>query len=112
VAALLLRGLLFVDAFLCVSIGLNYITASNMSVFVYTAPLFTMLSLDRLVPGELFGAAQWPGCAVCFDVDTSFSRTLTGDALDVLDAVFWAATTIMIKRSVLSSTASSMTLLC
>ena len=51
------------------------------------------------------------GCAGAFEACTGFSRTLIGDTLGVLAAVFWAATTIMIKRSVLSNAAPSMTLL-
>ena len=57
----LTTGLLFAAEFLCVSIGLNYTAASHMSVFVYTVPIFTVLCLHWLVPGELFGAAQWLG---------------------------------------------------
>jgi len=117
----LATGLLFAGEFLCVSIGLNYTTASHMSVFVYTAPIFTVLGLHWLVPGERFGLTQWlgviaafAGIAVAFaggfETGAGFSRSLIGDALGVLAAVFWAATTIMIKRSVLTNTAPSMTL--
>lgn len=117
----LVTGLLFAAEFLCVSIGLNYTTASHMSVFVYTAPIFTVLGLHWLVPGERFGATQWLGVLAAFSgitvafaggfaASAGLSRTLIGDALGLLAALFWAATTIMIKRSVLSNSPPSMTL--
>ena len=37
-------GALFAGEFLCVSIGLNYTTASHISVFLYSAPIFTVLA--------------------------------------------------------------------
>src|SRR3569832_2268569 len=38
-------GVLFAVEFLCAAIGLQYTTASHMSVFLYTAPIFTVLGL-------------------------------------------------------------------
>ncbi len=36
-------GTLFAIEFLCVAAGLEFTTASHMSVFLYTAPVFTVL---------------------------------------------------------------------
>ena len=54
----LLAGLLFAGEFLAVSYGLNFTTASHMSVFLYTAPIFTVLALHWLIPAERLQARQ------------------------------------------------------
>ncbi|AIY44039.1 Permease of the drug/metabolite transporter (DMT) superfamily [Collimonas arenae] len=72
---------------------------------------------------SLTDGSFWPGLATGllfagiavafaggFEAGAGFSGTLIGDALGVLAAVFWAATTIMIKRSVLTNASPSMTL--
>ena len=49
-------GVLFALEFLFVALGLQYTTASHMSVFLYTAPIFTVLGLHWFIPGERLGA--------------------------------------------------------
>ncbi len=116
-------GALFATEFLCVSIGLQYTTASHMSVFLYTAPVFTVLGLHWLVPGERLGSMQWIGVFAAFagmalafsnGFDTSardWKDILLGDALGILGGIFWAATTVLIRRSALSEAPPTTTLL-
>ena len=118
----LVAGALFAGEFLCVSIGLNYTTASHMSVFLYSAPIFTVLALHWLVPGERLGLLQWCGVVMAFlgivvalaagffDGEAT-TASLLGDALGLAAAAFWAATIIVIKKSCLSTAKPSKTLL-
>lgn len=115
-------GLLFALEFLFVAVGLQYTTASHMSVFLYTAPIFTVLGLHWFIPGERLGALQWAGALAAFAgiavaFSNGFSSTsrdwtsmLAGDALGVLGGVFWAATTLLIRRSALSEAPPAITL--
>lgn len=115
-------GVLFALEFLCVAIGLQYTSASHMSVFLYTAPVFTVLGLHWLFPTERLGALQWTGiCAAFAGIAVAFSNGFTaqsrgwtemlaGDALGVLGGIFWAATTLLIRRSALSEAPPASTL--
>ncbi|MGE8675733.1 MAG: DMT family transporter [Achromobacter kerstersii] len=62
----LIVGLLFAGEFLFVAQGLLYTTASHMSVFLYTAPIFAALGLHWLLPEERMQPLQWLGVAVAF----------------------------------------------
>lgn len=116
-------GVLFAIEFLCISLGLQYTTASHMSVFLYTAPIFTVLGMHWLVPGERLGFMQWLGVFAAFaGIALAFSNgfaeqtrdwkdMLIGDALGVVAGMFWAATTILIRRSALSEAPPTTTLL-
>ena len=109
----LMAGILFAAEFLCISIGLIHTTASHMVVFLYTAPIFTVLGLHWLVASERMGALQWCGIVLAFaGIATAFSdgfshpgahpNGLLGDALGILAGILWASTTILIRRSALS----------
>jgi drug/metabolite transporter (DMT)-like permease len=116
-------GVLFAVEFLCAAIGLQYTTASHMSVFLYTAPIFTVLGLHLFVPGERLGWRQWAGVLAAFaGIALAFSNgfagssrawteVLLGDALGVLGGLFWAATTVLIRCSALSEAPPATTLL-
>ena len=116
-------GALFAIEFLFAAIGLQYTTASHMSVFLYTAPIFTVLGLHLLLPAERLGMQQWLGVLAAFaGVGVAFSNgffgsgkelgdMLLGDALGVLGGLFWAATTVLIRCSALSEAPPATTLL-
>jgi drug/metabolite transporter (DMT)-like permease len=116
-------ALLFAAEFLCVSLGLNYTSASHMSVFLYTAPIFAALGLHFWVAGEKLKWWQWLGVLIAFvgiglafsngfNGNESFSRwILIGDCLGLAAGLFWAATTVYIRFSVLSEAPASVTLL-
>ncbi len=116
-------GVLFAMEFLCIALGLQYTTASHMSVFLYTAPIFTVLGLHWSIAGERLGMMQWAGALAAFaGIAVAFSEGFTaqsrdwsdmliGDALGVLGGIFWSATTILIRRSALSEAPPATTLL-
>ncbi len=119
-------GILFAVEFLCISLGLKYTTASHMSVFLYTAPIFTVLGLHWLIPAERLQPTQWLGivsafAGVALAFSGAFSDTLSnnphdvsdmliGDSFGVVAAVLWAATTITIRKSSLSEAEPTTTL--
>jgi len=119
-------GVLFAIEFLCISLGLKYTTASHMSVFLYTAPIFTVLGLHWLIPAERLQSTQWLGILSAFaGVAVAFSGALfntsgssqrdvadmlIGDSFGVAAAVLWAATTITIRKSSLSEAEPTTTL--
>ncbi|MFZ6845896.1 DMT family transporter [Undibacterium sp. RuTC16W] len=116
-------GVLFAVEFMCISIGLNYTSASHMSVFLYTAPIFTVMGLHWLIPAERMQTSQWLGIvsafigvaiafSAAFQADAhALSDMLIGDALGVLGGILWAATTVVIRRSKLSEAQPTTTLL-
>ncbi len=116
-------SILFAGEFLCVALGLNFTSASHMSVFLYTAPIFAALGLHFWVKGEKLKWLQWIGILVAFTgiafaFSNGFSRgdsfsklILWGDILGVCAGLFWAATTVYIRFSVLSEAPASITLL-
>ncbi len=116
----LLVGLLFGGEFLAVSMGLNYTTAGHMAVFLYTAPVFTVLGIHWVSHEERMNRKQWLGVAVAFaGIVTAFSGSffapggknlLLGDALGILGGILWAATTLAIRGSRLSETPATKTL--
>jgi drug/metabolite transporter (DMT)-like permease len=116
-------GVLFALEFLCIAIGLQYTSAAHMSVFLYTAPIFTVLGLHLLIPGERLRGVQWLGVLAAFagvalafsngfgDMSRGWSSMLRGDAFGVLAGLLWAATTVLIRCSALSEAPPSTTLL-
>ncbi len=107
----LAAGLLFGAEFGFIYAGLAHTTAARMVVLLYLAPCFTALGLAWLVPGEHLAARQWIGIGVAF-AGTAFAfadgfaapgrPTLGGDAMAILAAVLWAATTVLIRASPLA----------
>lgn len=120
-----LAGLAFGLEFLFVGWGLLYTTASHMVVFLYTTPIFTALGLHWFIPGERLSATQWMGVLTAFagivcafsgglfqsGTDVDAGSMLLGDAFGVLAGLFWAATTIVIRGTVLSEASPTKTLL-
>src|SRR3990167_7430711 len=62
----LLAGALFASEFACIYIGLQYTTASRLTVFLYCSPFWVALLLPRFVPGEGLRGWQWLGLAGAF----------------------------------------------
>ena len=113
-----IAGLLFAGEFLFVYTGLAWTDASRMIVFVYLSPCVTALGLQWLVPGERLDRRQWTGMLLAFGgVVVAFADgfqmargTLAGDACGVLGAVFWGATTVLIRATRLASISAAKTL--
>jgi drug/metabolite transporter (DMT)-like permease len=111
-------GLLFAFEFVFIYGGLAHTNASRMSVFVYLAPPLTALGLHFLVAGERLGARQWIGVGLAFaglvlafaEGFSSGGNTWLGDLCGLLAAIFWAATTVLIRATNLARVSPAKTL--
>jgi drug/metabolite transporter (DMT)-like permease len=119
----LLAGALFAAEFGCIFVGLQYTSASRMVVFIYLSPFIVALGMPMVARGERLNAMQWAGLASAFaGVVWAFAegfaasagappRQWLGDALGLLAALFWGATTLVIRATRLSSAPAEKTLL-
>lgn len=120
-AAGLGAGVLFAIEFGCIFTGLKFTTASRMVVFVYLAPFVVALGMPLIARGERLDAVQTVGLLAAFaSVAWAFAEGFQqpsvgelqwlGDALGVAGALFWGATTLLIRASSLSQAAPEKTL--
>jgi drug/metabolite transporter (DMT)-like permease len=118
----LLCGALFAVEFGCIFIGLTHTSASRMVVFVYLSPFVVALGMPLIARSERLDVWQVLGLVAAFSgVAWAFAegfqrpsagdRQWLGDALGVAGAVFWGATTLVIRGSRLSQAAPEKTLL-
>lgn len=114
----LVAGLLFALEFVCIYVGLDYTGASRMVVFLYTAPCFTVLGLHWFVPGERIGLRHLAGLSLAFaGIVLAFADGFgagghwLGEALGVLAAILWAATTVVVRGSALARIGAAKVLL-
>jgi drug/metabolite transporter (DMT)-like permease len=111
----MVAGLLFAGEFALIYAGLAYTTAARMIVFIYLAPVLTALGLSWFHPSERLRPGQWAGVALAFGgIVAAFAdgfdadrATLLGDALGVLAAIGWAATTVVIRTTALARSAAT-----
>ncbi|WP_263260560.1 DMT family transporter [Pseudomonas sp. RIT-PI-S] len=114
-------GVLFALEFLLVGEGLKHTTASHMVVFLYTAPIFAALGLHYFLPHERLTAVQWLGILIAFAgtaaafsaklFEAGGSQQLFGDALGLLAAIAWAATTVTARCTRLATAGTTQVLL-
>jgi drug/metabolite transporter (DMT)-like permease len=113
----LAAGLLFGLEFVFIFAGVNLTTVSRMVVFLYTAPCFTVLGLHFFVPGERMGWRQGAGVLLAFAglltafIDKAAGGSPLGDFFGVLAALFWAATTVVIRATTLAQVTATKVLL-
>jgi drug/metabolite transporter (DMT)-like permease len=110
-AAGLLAGFLFGAEFTCIFVGLEYTTAARSTLMVNSMPFWVLIGAHFLL-GERMSPARFGGLALAFcGVALVFSDKLSlpgpdaivGDLLSMLGGIFWAATTLVIKRSRLAT---------
>jgi drug/metabolite transporter (DMT)-like permease len=117
----LLAGSLFAAEFGCIFVGLQFTTASRMAVFIYLSPFVVALGMPLIVRSEKLAPLQLLGLVVAFaGVAWAFAEGFTrpaagdrqwlGDALGVLAALLWGATTLVIRASALGSASAEKTL--
>ena len=115
----LAAGLLFGTEFVCIYTAVPLTDVARISVFIYTAPFVVALLLPRFVPAERLSPLQGFGMACAFaalayafqEGFTSPVRTRwIGDALALLAAVLWGATTLVIRTTRLATAAPEKTL--
>jgi drug/metabolite transporter (DMT)-like permease len=116
----LAAGICFGIEFICIFQGLAYTTATRAVLFIYLAPFFVVLGARIFLPADRFGLSQWlglalsfAGMAVAFGLPTPAldPRQAIGDLLMVGGALFWAATTLIIKSSSLTRVPAEKTML-
>ena len=107
----LLAGGLFAAEFACLYVGLQYTSASRLTVFLYTSPFWVAMLLPLWVASEKLRAVQWAGlacafAAVVFALREGFSAgaasTWPGDLLALAAGMFWGLTTVVIRASSLA----------
>jgi drug/metabolite transporter (DMT)-like permease len=110
-AAGLAAGALFGVEFILLYQGLAYTTATRATLFLYLAPFFVVVGSRIVLPADRFSVWQWlglglsfAGIAIAFGLPTPAvdSRQAIGDVMMVFAALFWAATTLVIKASPLT----------
>lgn len=114
----LMAGVLFALEFVFIYVGLGYTNASRLVVFLYTAPCFTVLGLHLWVAGErlvwhrLLGVAlAFVGIVLAFADGWEHGGNWVGDLCGVLAALFWAATTVLIRATSLARISAAKVLL-
>jgi drug/metabolite transporter (DMT)-like permease len=118
----LCAGVLFAIEFGLIFTGLKFTTASRMAVFVYLAPFVVALGMPLIARNERLDGLQSLGLLAAFGgVAWAFAEGFQqpsvgelqwlGDALGVAGAVFWGATTLVIRGTRLSAAAAEKTLL-
>lgn len=109
-----LAGTLFALEFVFLFIGLQYTTASRLTLFLYTAPLWVALVLPWWVPAERLHPLQWLGLVFAFlglawilqgPSDAQYPQQWLGDGLGLLAGLFWGSTTVVIRASSLTKVA-------
>ena len=112
----LIAGALFAAEFACLFVGLNYTSASRLTVFVYTAPLWVAVLLPLLVKAERLRPVQWLGVGCAFIAvvfalseglfgggkSSGASLVWLGDGLAVAAGMLWGLTTVVIRASALA----------
>ena len=107
----LLAGSLFAAEFACLYLGLQYTSASRLTVFLYTSPFWVAVLLPIWVPSEKLRPVQWAGlacafAAVAFALREGFSAggasTWMGDVMALAAGMLWGLTTVVIRASSLS----------
>jgi len=118
----LLAGLLFAAEFACIFFGLELTTASRMVVFLYLSPFVVALGMPFITSAERLAWPQVLGLAIAFaGVAWAFAEGFTkpaagdrqwlGDALGLIAAALWGATTLAIRATRLTAASAEKTLL-
>ena len=118
----LLAGAIFAVEFGCIFTGLQFTTASRMSVFLYLAPFVVALGMPLISRHERLARWQLAGLVLAFGgvvwaYAEGFSRPAAGplqwlgDLLGIVGAVLWAATTLLVRGTRLASALPEKTLL-
>jgi drug/metabolite transporter (DMT)-like permease len=116
----IMAGLLFALEFLLIYWGLDFTNASRAVIFLYLSPFVVAIGAQLFIPGEKLRMIQAAGLFCAFaGIVAAFGESLTfptyrmliGDGMLAAAAVFWGATTVLVKASPLAKIAPSKTLL-
>ncbi len=101
-----LIALLFAGEFVFIYGGLVLTRASRAILFVYTAPFVVAVGAHFLLPGERLSKSKALGLGCAFaGLTLAFAdglrlpsrRELVGDAMELVGAILWGATTLVVK---------------
>lgn len=119
----LLAGALFAAEFVCIYIGLGHTAASRLVVLLYLSPFVVAAGMPFISSAERLSMRQMAGLGLGFlAVVLAFSEGFggaaapagstqwLGDALAVLAALLWGATTLVIRATRLSTASPEKTL--
>lgn len=107
----LLAGALFAGEFACIYVGLQYTSASRLTVFLYTSPFWVAALLPIWVKSETLRPMQWTGLACAFaavvfalreGLGAGAAATWPGDLMALAGGMFWGLTTVVIRASSLT----------
>ena len=113
-------GLLFTAEFILIYWGLEFTIASRATIFINISPFVVALGAQLFIPGERLRMIQivglccaFSGIVVAFGESARYAeyRILIGDGMLAMAAVFWGATTVLIKAGPLSRIRPGKTLL-
>lgn len=106
-----LAGALFALEFVFLFVGLQYTSASRLTLFLYTSPLWVALALHFLVPAERLRPLQWAGLVCAFlgvawvlqsPSNDQYPQQWLGDGMGLLAGLLWGLTTVVIRASSLT----------
>ena len=106
-----IAGLMFAVEFSSIYMGLQFTSASRLTVFLYTSPFWVAVLVPLWVPAEKIGKWQWLGlilafCGVTLAMFDGFNSAQPGhwqgDLLALAGGLGWGLTTVVIRTSVLS----------
>ena len=113
-------GVLFGLEFVLFAAGLQFTSASHISIFLYTSPIFAALGLHLTLPEERLAPVQWLGIIVAIaGIVLTFAgrgeslagqRGWIGDCLGIAAGAAWGATTLVVRTSQLASKPPAVTL--
>lgn len=116
----LVVGALFAGEFFLLGEALRYTSASHVSIFLYTAPIFAAIGLHVFIPDERLKTRQWVGVLCAFGgMALSFigreggqnsvasPNILLGDSLAILAGLMWGATTVVVRTTQLKNTSAT-----
>jgi drug/metabolite transporter (DMT)-like permease len=106
-----IAGLLFAVEFSAIYMGLQFTSASRLTVFLYTSPFWVAVLVPLWVPAEKIGKWQWLGlilafCGVTVAFFDGFQNSQLGywkgDLLALLAGLGWGLSTVVIRTSVMA----------
>ena len=102
----LLAGTLFAAEFACIFLGLQYTSASRLTIFLYTSPFWVAACLPLFVHTERLRLQQWLGLACAFAAvvfvlshGQTHGALAWGDMLGLAAGAFWGLTTVSIRAT-------------
>lgn len=118
-----LLAFLYACEFIFIGEGLTLTSASRLTIFIYTAPVFAALLLHWRLPEERLERLQWLGVILAFagmiiafsthtaGPDEQYPNMLLGDLCGLVAGFFWGLSTMLIRCSKLAYAPPSTTLL-